>query len=185
MKNVVIKNLQGDVTHGASFETIGDANKWIAEQKKMKSWGLSAGWYSEDVLTEEQKANAIDSKTDKLSGKKSYKIIDQFVIEIEDITDKDKENKRFEKSSAKVDFGLYLIKYIHFINDKKNITNDQLLEFLHDTEFQLIKSLLETGNLKLAKTFIGSFSNPLYNKEDRDNLKGKITKFLKNYGEDN
>lgn len=188
MIKVTIKNLQGVETNGAIFLNTNDVNKWIKEQKKLLAFGLVEGWYVGHLLTPEQRSLATKTKNkDELGNRlpeKLYYILDQFVVETKDITDEDNDNKRFEKSSAKIDFGQYLIKYVHFLNDKKNISPEQLMGLFSDTQFQQIKLLLETGSLKSAKSLIGTFTNPFYTDQDKDVLVKKIKKFLKDYGED-
>jgi hypothetical protein len=187
MKKVTVKSLQGLETHSAQFPDIDSANDWVRKQSLINAFGLTEGWYAGSRLSAEQKATAQQMKEADDYGnpmpEKMYYILDQFVVGIQDITEQLKEESLIAYSGQKVDFGHDIIKYVHYLNDKKGITSQQLFSLFSDIKFQQLKALLETGSLRTARTLIGSFDNPFYTNGDKAVLISKIEDFLRKHGE--
>jgi hypothetical protein len=92
MIQVIIKNLQNEITHGAEFETIELAQNWINEVKPSGAWGKIERVVQDTLLnpvSDEDKAKAILVEdvigfNDEII--KQYTLPQEFTIEIEDLT---------------------------------------------------------------------------------------------------
>src|SRR5690606_15294603 len=124
MKKVSIKNLQGQETHSAKFETIEQANAWIEEQKALRSWGKPERWVAEDQLVSEgeniDNSIAMMIEPTSFGDVKLYKFAAEYTIEVVDVTAEVAAQKKVSDRAKKRAFGESLIDKISTINDSKN-----------------------------------------------------------------
>lgn len=87
-------------------------------------------------------------------------------------------------SAECVELGFELIKHIHYVNEKKGITTEQLLTLATDPAFQQLKWCLETGSLATARGAIAMLNFPLYTQEDKQYVIDQITALRVRYGKE-
>jgi hypothetical protein len=104
MKKVTIKNLQGQITHGAEFQTLEQANAWIDAQKALNSWGKPERLVMEntqELMSEDiSLATEITDIVTELGTMKQYKFPATFTVEIEDITGQIAQEKERQEALA-------------------------------------------------------------------------------------
>lgn len=160
MKKVSIKNLQGQETHSAKFETLEQANAWIEEQKVLKSWGKPERWVAESQIEFEGEniANSIEMMVEPTSfGEiKLYKFASEYTIEISDVTAEIAAQKKLSDRAKKRAFGEALIDKISTINDSKNLSIEQVDAFMGNALITALREHLWAGNIS---TFVSKLSS--------------------------
>lgn len=104
MKKVTIKNTQGQITHGAEFGTLEQAEAWIAAQIALNSWGKSERLIMENTqeltLEDINEAIEITDIVSPLGTLKQYKFPATFTVEIVDVTDQMAQEKERQDALA-------------------------------------------------------------------------------------
>lgn len=151
MKKVSIKNLQGQETHSAKFETIEQANAWIEEQKALRSWGKPERWVAESQI--EAEGENIDNSLEMMIEPtefgeiKLYKFAAEYTVEVVDITAETLAAKKLSDRAKKRAFGEALIDKISTINDSKNLSVEQVDAFMTNALISNLREHLWAGNI--------------------------------------
>lgn len=166
MKKVVVKNLQGQETHGASFDTTELANAWIERVKGTKAWGKSERWVAEDQLVSEgeniDNSIAMMSEMTSFGEIKLYKFAAEYTVEVVDITAEVAAAKKLSDRTKKRAFGEALIDKISTLNDGKNLSIEQVDAFMTNNLISNLREHLWAGNIdtfvaKLSTSDVSSF----------------------------
>ena len=134
----IINNKSKQQTHGAQFESLTEAQSWIALCESNQSWGLPERWLADtpmNPLSEEEKAKAKNKRKVEVMGEEveEYFFEADYQIDVKDITAEvqaekaAKEAKKLAKEKRKADRKA--------VDWSKNLTTKQLQE--------IVKSLVE------------------------------------------
>jgi len=160
MKKIIVKNLQGQETHSAKFETLEQANAWIEEQKILKSWGKPERWVAESQI--EAEGENIDNSLEMMieptsfGDVKLYKFAAEYTIEVVDVTAEVAAQKKVSDRAKKRAFGEALIDKISTINDSKNLSVEQVDAFMTNALISNLREHLWAGNID---TFISKLQS--------------------------
>lgn len=160
MKKIIVKNLQGQETHSAKFETLEQANAWIEEQKILKSWGKPERWVAESQI--EVEGENIDNSLEMMieptsfGDVKLYKFAAEYTIEVVDVTAEVAAQKKVSDRAKKRAFGEALIDKISTINDSKNLSVEQVDAFMTNALISNLREHLWAGNID---TFISKLQS--------------------------
>lgn len=182
MIKVVVKNLQGQVTHGAQFKTQAEIDAWKAQNEALKAFGKPERWVFEDMLSFEGEDPTKAIATEQVGGpdeeKTRYKFAAEYTFEQSDITAEIAAQKAIEYRLAKQDFGALLLAKITNLNSAKQLTQQQLNELLTDPTAMVIERLLWTGSLDFAKTAILGYQGTLYSSQEKQAFAAEIDSWL-------
>lgn len=177
MKKIIVKNLQGQETHSAKFETLEQANAWIEEQKILKSWGKPERWVLE---SEEDVSHALDFKeviSDKGEVLTMYKLPSEFEVVEEDITIELAKNQLIADGLARQSLGSQIIAKVYSINESKGLSAQDFSTMISDVNLERIERLLWTGSLRTAKMMIQALDDTYFSSQE----KLEILEMLKAY----
>lgn len=170
------------VTNRADFESVEQAEAWIAGHKIRETFGKQAGEYSDIILNEEERASATSERIDEFNNK-FLTIPDQYAYEINDVSVETAFALTLFARSKKRLFGENLIDEIAAINDSKGLTHDQVDAFMSDPIIINLKEHLWAGNID---TFIYKLENSdvsaYFTSEEKSGIILKCQNFLSSLG---
>jgi hypothetical protein len=159
------------LTNCGQFENIEKANTWLEECKANKSFGKTAGYYSEMDLTEEEKATATEIvEPTEMDPNRQYLIPNQFEEEVLDITNELAMQQSIQEGMKRQELGKKVIAAIFAINEVKELSAEQFTAILNDTNLLKIERLLINGSLRTAKLFIQALDNTFYTNEEKQTI---------------
>lgn len=182
MKNVVIKNLQGDVTHSAQFESLELAQAWVTEQENLMSWGKVSGTYPLSKLNPSELLTETSRQTlDSVSGMPLFEplitIPAQFTVEITDISDQVALENSIKEGFKRQMLGTKILATVYAINQNKNLTLEQFDAILDDPTLAKIERLLKNGSLSRAKLLINSLDETFFSNSEKQQILVLLTDY--------
>lgn len=172
---IEVKNLQGQVTHGAKLKTQEDVDNWIANQASVGAWGKSSGFYPISKLTPEELAQEISRKTvDDFGNLLTEPLIEipaQYTIEQTDITSQIVAQDKLLLRAKKRQFGESLIDQISVLNDSKLPTFEQVDALMGNALITSLREHLWSGNIDTFVTkLIASDVSQFFTTDEKNNV---------------
>lgn len=151
MIKVLIKNLQGAVTHSAILKTQPEVDQWLVDQKKVKAFGKNSRLVAENQLVNEgENADlATEMFIEQVSGQevKFYRFLAEYTVEQVDAAAEVAAQKKLLERQQKRIFGLGLIDTIASINEGKALTPEQVDALMSNSLIASLSGHLAAGNI--------------------------------------
>jgi len=181
-------NGQNVITNRADFETQEQADLMIQNSVESKAFGQNPRWVSSNdpgfEFIDITGAIQTEVTTDPDTGQSitRYLLPADYVIHQIDVAAEYEKRAGLKFASESIDLGAEILILIHYMNDQKNLTEDQFAAFLSNQTYANIERLLRTGSLKTAKTLIQGLGRSFYSGPEILEVISIIDTFMQKWG---
>lgn len=162
MLKVIVKNLQGEQTHGGQFTTLQEAQDWIQTVQSFNGWGT----LEQTVIT----PAVIGVSGEIISPEIIETIPATYTVDIVDVTAEIEAETLKQKALLAQAIGSEIIAKVWTINETKTLTQAEFLAIIADEDLARIERLLKSGSLKTAKALIQAYQGTAFSASEKTEI---------------